>query len=298
MIPRRLVVRLRVERAPDDLVPAIDAFHRFIQRGLVEGLVLDVADYRHVPDGPGVVLIGHDVDYALAPTALAVVRKRATDDDLATQFRDALRLGLGAVTAIADDPTLDVEVDPSRLTVAVPDRALGLRDEVAAGLDAAVREVLGALPDGAGDGATVTPVEADDPRTAPEVVVEVPGATVARLLAALGGSRAPLQGPWDVPVEELARLRDEGADFLLLDVREEAEYEQANLGGRLLPLGQLADRIDELDRDAKVLVHCRAGRRGATAVAQLREAGFADAWNVNGALAAWRERIDPTLPLY
>ncbi len=84
----------------------------------------------------------------------------------------------------------------------------------------------------------------------------------------------------------------------MLDVREESEYETVNLGGTLLPLAQLPDRLDELDRDATILVHCRAGLRGGKAVRVLRDAGFGDAWNVNGALVAWADRIDPDTVRY
>jgi sulfur-carrier protein adenylyltransferase/sulfurtransferase len=85
---------------------------------------------------------------------------------------------------------------------------------------------------------------------------------------------------------------------VVLDVREESEHETVNLGGTLIPLAQLPDRLDELDRDATVLVHCRAGSRGGKAVVLLREAGFDDAWNVNGALVAWADRIDPSTLRY
>lgn len=103
------------------------------------------------------------------------------------------------------------------------------------------------------------------------------------------------QSPWDITVEELKRLRDEGADFVLVDVREPREYEVSHLDGRLIPLGQLAGRLDELDKDAHVVVHCRSGGRSAKAVELLRGAGFGNAWNVQGGLLAWAERIEPGL---
>lgn len=295
MNPARLTVRFPAREVPDDLAPAIETFHRFIQRGLVEGLVLDVADYRHVPQGPGVLLVGHDVDYAVAPDAFTVVRKQQAGTDVGTQLRDALRMGLGALAAIEDDPSLAATFDRGRFTLSVRDRGLGPRAEVAARLRDEVTPILADLY---GDGVAPSVVQVEDERELPEVYVEVPSDAADAVLGVLGGSRAPLQSPWDIRVEELARLRSQGDAFVLLDVREPSEYEQVNLGGTLLPLGQLAGRLGELDREAKVVVHCRAGRRGATAVAQLREAGFTDAWNVNGALVAWRERIDPTLRTY
>jgi rhodanese-related sulfurtransferase len=294
MNPARLSVTFPAVKPPSDLEPAIEVFHRCIQRGLVGGLILDVADYRHVPNGPGVLLVGHDVDYGIDRDAFSVVRKRRGDDTAAAQLQDALRLGLGAIEAVEHDGQLDVEVDRARFTVTVPDRRLGPPDEVAAELHAEIAPLVAELY---GEAATVTPVAADDPRQPATVAVEGDPSVAAGVLDALGGSLAPGQSPWDISVEELARLRaDDGEDFVLLDVREESEYETVNLGGTLIPLATLADRLDELDRGDKIVVHCRAGRRGATAVGQLREAGFDDAWNVNGALAAWRERIDPQLP--
>ena len=51
-----------------DLEAVIPVFHRWIQEQIFDELLLDVANYSHVPDGPGVVLIGHEADYALDNT--------------------------------------------------------------------------------------------------------------------------------------------------------------------------------------------------------------------------------------
>ena len=108
----------------------------------------------------------------------------------------------------------------------------------------------------------------------------------------------PVQSPWDISVEDLKKLRDEGADFVLVDVREPHEVEICELGGRVIPLGQIADRVGELDPGAYVVVHCRSGGRSAKAVEFLRANGFENSWNVNGGILAWIERIDPTLTRY
>jgi len=106
------------------------------------------------------------------------------------------------------------------------------------------------------------------------------------------------QTPWDISVEELKRLREERADVVLIDVREPREYEICDLGGRLIPLASLAGHLDELDRDAHIVVHCRSGGRSATAVKAMRAAGFQNAWNLNGGILAWIDRIDPSLTKY
>jgi sulfur-carrier protein adenylyltransferase/sulfurtransferase len=106
------------------------------------------------------------------------------------------------------------------------------------------------------------------------------------------------QSPWDISVEDLKRLRDENADFVLIDVREPHEYEICHLDGKLIPLRTLASRLGELDPHAHIVVHCRTGGRSASAVKAMRGAGFDNAWNVNGGIIAWIDRIDPSLTKY
>lgn len=105
------------------------------------------------------------------------------------------------------------------------------------------------------------------------------------------------QSEWDISVEDLKRLRDEGADFSLIDVREEREYAIGEIGGRLVPLGTLPGRLEEFDVDAHIVVHCRSGARSAKAVKLMRASGFTNAWNVEGGLMAWVDRIDPNVGL-
>ena len=290
--PQRLAVRFPLRTRIEDLEPAITVFHRCIQRGWLEGRLIDVADYRHVPAGPGVMLVGHDVEYALSHESLSLTRKRSSDDDAATQLTDLVRMAAVAVEAFAYDGTLQVDADLGRATVTLLDRALVhaidgepgevLADAVAPALEAA----WGTRP-------RVRTTRTDDARRAPTAVADAAqDAAAADVLERLGGSQAPMQSPFDITVEEFSEQR--GSDgVLVLDVREASEYETVNLGGTLVPLAELPDRLDELDREARVLVHCRAGIRGGKAVRILREAGFGDAWNVNGALVAWADRIDP-----
>jgi sulfur-carrier protein adenylyltransferase/sulfurtransferase len=108
----------------------------------------------------------------------------------------------------------------------------------------------------------------------------------------------PAQSQWDISVEELKRLRDERADFVLLDVREPREYAICHLDGKLIPLGQLGSRLSELDPTSHIVVHCRTGGRSANAVKAMRGAGFENTWNLNGGILAWIERIDPSLTPY
>ncbi len=293
MNPLRLSVRLDATSEIRDLDPAIDVFHRFIQQGLVEGLILDVADYRHVQQGPGVLLVGHDIDYGINQSGLTVTRKRSSGDDVGTQFIDLLRMGLGAVDAIAYDGSLKVSVSPYRLCVTAFDRRIP-RDELAEQLLAGIAPVVSKVY---GTNAVARITNGTDQRRAPRLEVNAPD-EVVNLIDRLGGSRAPGQSPWDVTAEELARLRTSGEEFVLLDVREPNEYETVHIGGRLMPLATLSEHLGELDRSSRIIAHCRSGHRSAKAVALLRESGFEDAWSLNGGLMNWIDRIDPSLPRY
>ena len=102
----------------------------------------------------------------------------------------------------------------------------------------------------------------------------------------------------EISVQELKARIDRKEKFVLLDVREPKEYALAKIGGStLIPLGALPDRLGELDKSAKLIVHCKAGGRSATAVKLLREKGY-DAVNVAGGINAWSETIDTSVPKY
>lgn len=108
---------------------------------------------------------------------------------------------------------------------------------------------------------------------------------------------APISVPQIQPIE-LKRRLDNGDSVLVLDVREPHEYQIANLGGRLIPLGQLPDRLSEVERDREIVVHCKSGGRSAKACEILRNAGFTRVTNLAGGIDAWAEQIDPKLPRY
>jgi sulfur-carrier protein adenylyltransferase/sulfurtransferase len=102
----------------------------------------------------------------------------------------------------------------------------------------------------------------------------------------------------DIQVEELKRRLDKGDDIFVLDVREPHEYQICNIGGYLIPLGDLPKRVSELDSSREIVAHCRSGARSAKAVEFLRQAGFKKVHNLAGGILAWADRVDPKMPKY
>lgn len=112
------------------------------------------------------------------------------------------------------------------------------------------------------------------------------------------GTKHPEQSPWDITPAELKRRLDQNESLTLLDVREPHEYEICQLGGKLIPLGELEQRHQELDRENRIVVHCKLGGRSSKAVQILRDLGFERVENLNGGIMRWAEEIDPTLTRY
>jgi molybdopterin/thiamine biosynthesis adenylyltransferase/rhodanese-related sulfurtransferase len=94
-----------------------------------------------------------------------------------------------------------------------------------------------------------------------------------------------------------ARL-DRGDDLFILDVREPHEYQICNMGGHLIPLGELSRRVNELDSSREIVAHCRSGKRSAEAVEFLRSAGFRKVLNLKGGILAWSDEVDASVPKY
>jgi Dinucleotide-utilizing enzymes involved in molybdopterin and thiamine biosynthesis family 2 len=99
--------------------------------------------------------------------------------------------------------------------------------------------------------------------------------------------------------QELKRKMDAREAFELIDVREAFEYEIARIdGARLIPLGEIAERVSELQRERPIVVHCHSGRRSAEAVRLLQQRGFANVYNLEGGIDAWSDQIDSNVPKY
>ena len=102
----------------------------------------------------------------------------------------------------------------------------------------------------------------------------------------------------EIRVEELKKRLDAGENLFLLDVRDEFEYEISNIGGQLIPLAELAKRVNELDVNRNIVTICKMGPRGAKATKLLHDAGFEQVWNLTGGIHAWSDRVDHSVPKY
>ncbi len=103
----------------------------------------------------------------------------------------------------------------------------------------------------------------------------------------------------EISVQELKAKIDKKEKFVLVDVREPNEYEIARIpGSKLIPLGDVAARVNELDTADDIVVHCKSGGRSAKAVRVLQTMGFKKLKNVKGGILAWADEIDPSVPKY
>ena len=103
----------------------------------------------------------------------------------------------------------------------------------------------------------------------------------------------------EISVTDLKAKIDAGEDIQIVDVREQYEYDIANLNGDLIPLGEVMNRADEIARDKTVVVHCRSGARSASAISVLEsQHGFTNLYNLKGGILAYAEEIDPSLTKY
>ena len=103
----------------------------------------------------------------------------------------------------------------------------------------------------------------------------------------------------EVTAEALKAQLDRGEAVYVLDVREPNEFQICRIqGSTLIPLGELASRTAELDRDRDMVVHCKMGGRSAKAVALLQERGFTRVRNLTGGILAWIDRVDPSQSKY
>ena len=95
----------------------------------------------------------------------------------------------------------------------------------------------------------------------------------------------------DITVEELKQKLEAGEKFIFIDVREPWEYEEFNLGAQLIPVGEIMNRMWELEdhKSDEIVVHCKSGSRSGMVQALLIANGFTNVRNLQGGVIAWKQ---------
>ncbi|MCW3070200.1 MAG: molybdenum cofactor biosynthesis protein MoeB [Bacteroidetes bacterium] len=102
----------------------------------------------------------------------------------------------------------------------------------------------------------------------------------------------------EVTVSELKKMKDEKADFQLIDVRETHELEISEIGGEHIPMGDVMDNLGKISKDKQVVIHCRSGARSGAICQALETQGYNNVYNLKGGIIAWANEIDPSLTKY
>lgn len=128
-----------------------------------------------------------------------------------------------------------------------------------------------------------------------------PKATATKPVMTDHGIELNINPEWEVHPVQAGDAKQNGEDFLLLDVRQQREWEVTHIeGARLIPLNELESRIDEIAewKDRKVVVHCHHGVRSLNATALLRQKGFTNVHSLAGGIDAWSMLVDPGVARY
>ena len=102
----------------------------------------------------------------------------------------------------------------------------------------------------------------------------------------------------EITVQELKKLKEQKKEVFILDVREPYEYEICNMGGHLIPMGELPNRLSEIPNNREIVVHCKGGGRSRRATEFLKQSGFQHVVNLKGGMISWIDEIEPNLVKY
>jgi sulfur-carrier protein adenylyltransferase/sulfurtransferase len=104
----------------------------------------------------------------------------------------------------------------------------------------------------------------------------------------------------EISATELKKRMDAGEEIQLIDVRQPDEYAFAKIpGAKLIPLGQIMQRMNEIDENRETVIHCKMGGRSARAIDAMQQAGFkGNLANLKGGITAWSDEVDPKVPKY
>lgn len=107
--------------------------------------------------------------------------------------------------------------------------------------------------------------------------------------------------PLEVDIARLKQMRDRQEKFVLVDCREQDEYDRCRIeGSQLLPMSQIQTRVNELDghQTDLIVVHCHHGGRSLRVAKWLRAQGYLNAQSLAGGIDEWSVQVDPTIPRY
>ena len=100
----------------------------------------------------------------------------------------------------------------------------------------------------------------------------------------------------EITALELRHKTQNKEDIQLIDVREAYEHEQSNLGGELIPMGEILQQVEMIDKQKPVIVYCRSGNRSSVVIRELENRhGFTNLYNLKGGILAYARDVDPTL---
>jgi adenylyltransferase/sulfurtransferase len=104
----------------------------------------------------------------------------------------------------------------------------------------------------------------------------------------------------EITATELKNLIDANPNLQIIDVRESFEFEIAKIPNtKLIPLGEVVNRANEIDANQTAIIHCKGGVRSAKAIRALQESGFAGHLiNLKGGIGAWSDEVDSSVPKY
>ena len=97
----------------------------------------------------------------------------------------------------------------------------------------------------------------------------------------------------EITVLELEEILAKDSTVPLIDVRQPEEFAEINLKGKLIPLGEIPQRFNEIPKEGPVYIHCRSGKRSRTAIEFLKGQGYSNCINIQGGILAWLELVNP-----
>jgi sulfur-carrier protein adenylyltransferase/sulfurtransferase len=104
----------------------------------------------------------------------------------------------------------------------------------------------------------------------------------------------------EITSTELKKRLDNGDDIQIIDVREDSEVAIGTIpNSKHIPLGQVVNRMDEIDPSRETVIHCKMGGRSARAIDALQRSGYTGKLiNLKGGITGWSDEVDPTVPKY